>query len=516
MTRTGVRLALWLILLGLLASCVENPVTGAREFGFIGTGDEIAIGSQHYAPTVQSQGGTYQLEPALMSYVAGVTHRLAAVSDRPLPYEMVVINSSVPNAWALPGGKMAINRGLLLELENEAELAAVIGHEIVHAAARHGARAMERGLLLEGAVLAAAIASGDSGYAPFVVGGAQLGAALISLGYSREAEREADLYGMHMMHRAGYDPAAAIGLQETFVRLAGERRSNWLTGLFASHPPSMERVANNRATAERLGANGELGRERYQQAIAELRGRQDAFAAADAARGALAKRDFATTERKLKEAIEREPREASFHGLLGDLRMAQNRPTEAETAYSQALARDESYFAHWQGRGLARLKQSQRASARNDLERGVGLLPTAVAMNALGQLDLAAGRTAQARQYLGMAATSAGPAAEEARRTLARLDVPAEPERFLTSRWAADDAGRLILEVTNRAPIAVHGVVVEVQLRREDGRITRRRVNVPGTLAAGAGTRFHSGLTLPADTPPAAVASRVIAARPVP
>lgn len=505
-----------LLTLGLVTGCVENPVTGAREIGFIGTGDEIAIGSQHYGPTLQMQGGVYALEPELNEYVASVTHRLAVVSDRSLPYEMVVLNSSVPNAWALPGGKMAINRGLLLELDNEAELAAVIGHEIIHAAARHGARAMERGMLLEGAVLAAAIAAGDAGYAPFVVGGAQLGAALVSLGYSREAEREADRYGMELMHRAGYDPAAAIGLQETFVRLAGERRSNWLSGLFASHPPSTERVANNRATAERLGSNGELGQDRYQAAIADLRRRQPAFEAADSARSAIAQREFSKAERLLLEAVEIEPREASFHGLLGDLRMRQNRPADAEAAYGRALALDEGYFAHWQGRGLARKRLGQRAQARADLERGANLLPTAVALNALGELDLAAGRTEAARRHLGMAATAGGPAGEEARRTLARLDLPQQPDRFLTSRWAVDERGSVILEVTNRAPIAVSGIVVEVQRRDESGRVTSRRVSIPGPLAAGAATRYRSGLVLPAETPPEAVRSRVVAARAIP
>ena len=86
------------------------------------------------------------IDPELTKYVNEVGQRLAAVSDRKLPYEFVVINNSVPNAWALPGGKIAVHRGLLIELNSEAELAAVLGHEIVHAAARHGAKGMERGI----------------------------------------------------------------------------------------------------------------------------------------------------------------------------------------------------------------------------------------------------------------------------------------------------------------------------------------------------------------------------------
>ncbi|MCC5871813.1 MAG: M48 family metalloprotease [Gammaproteobacteria bacterium] len=497
----------------LLAGCVQNPVTGARELGFIGTADEVAIGRQHYGPTQQMEGGEYVLEPALSNYVADVTARLARLSDRELPYEIVVLNSSVPNAWALPGGKMAINRGLLLELESEAELAAVIGHEIIHAAARHGARNIERGMLLEGAMLIAAMAAEDTQYLPFVVVGAQLGAALITQRHSREAEREADLYGMQLMHRAGYDPYAAVTLQETFVRLSEDRRSNWLTGLFASHPPSAERVANNRATAERLGSNGELGRDSHQQAIAELRRRAPAFEAADAGRAALGKRDYAAAEAKILEAIELEPAEASFHGLLGELRLRQNRPEAAIAAFDRALERHEGYYGYWQGRGLAQLQLGQRPAARSDLERGASLLPTAIAMNSLGQLELAAGRQREAREYLNLAAGAGGPAAEQARMTLARLDLPNQPERFFSTRSGVDERGRLIIEVSNRSPLTTGGVVVEVRLQQEDGRVASRRVNVPGRLPANESVRFQSGLNLPVDTPAERVSTRVVAAR---
>ncbi len=100
--------------------------------------------------------------PDLTAYINEVGQKLAAVSDRPLPYEFVVLNNPVPNAWALPGGKIAVNVGLLSELKNEAELAAVLGHEIVHAAARHGAKAQERGTLMQVGLAAAQIGAAIS------------------------------------------------------------------------------------------------------------------------------------------------------------------------------------------------------------------------------------------------------------------------------------------------------------------------------------------------------------------
>ena len=226
--------------LTIVTGCAVNPVTGKRELAIVSEGQELAIGAEQYGPSQQSEGGVWQIDPELTRYVDYVGQRVARVSDRDLPYEFVVLNNSVPNAWALPGGKIAVNRGLLLQLNNEAELAAVLGHEVVHAAARHGANAMQRGMILQGVVLATALTAADSDYANYIVGGAQLGSQLITTKYGREAELESDYYGMQYMARAGYDPRAAIGLQQTFVKLSDGQASGWLDGLFASHPPSME------------------------------------------------------------------------------------------------------------------------------------------------------------------------------------------------------------------------------------------------------------------------------------
>ena len=145
----------------LASACATNPVTGESDFMIVSEAQELDLGRQNYAPMQQAQGGVYDIDPELTRYVQQVGGKLAAVSDRPLPYEFVVLNNSVPNAWALPGGKIAINRGLLTELSSESELAAVLGHEIVHAAAKHSAQQMSRGALLEGVVLATAVMTGE-------------------------------------------------------------------------------------------------------------------------------------------------------------------------------------------------------------------------------------------------------------------------------------------------------------------------------------------------------------------
>src|SRR5690242_20347284 len=314
------------ILLGALAACGVNPVTGKKELQFVSEESELKIGEQNYAPARQGEGGDLTVLPELTNYVNGVGQKLAAVSDRKLPYEFVVLNNSVPNAWALPGGKIAVNRGLLTELQNEAELAAVLGHEIVHAAARHGAKAQERGTLMQvglaAAQIGAAVGGVDSSVAGVMIQGAGVGAQMIQMKYGRDQELESDHYGMKYMKLAGYDPWGAVTLQETFVRLSeagGQKQQSWMDGLFASHPPSQERVEKNRKAVEELGRGGDMGVESYMAATKKLREMKPAYDKYDQAQAAAAKKDFATAKTLAAEAAKAVPNEGSFQVLLGQI-----------------------------------------------------------------------------------------------------------------------------------------------------------------------------------------------------
>ncbi|HEX2494793.1 MAG TPA: M48 family metalloprotease, partial [Steroidobacter sp.] len=347
-----------------------NPVTGKKEIQFVSEGQEIKMGEQYYAPTQQSQGGDFDVLPELSAYVNEIGQKLAAAADRKLPYEFVVLDNPVPNAWALPGGKIAVNIGLLSDLKNEAELAAVLGHEIVHAAARHGAKAQERGALMQvgmaAAQIGAAIGGVDANVANLALQGAGLGAQLIQQKYSRDQELEADEYGMKYMKRAGYDPQGAVTLQETFVQLAqqqGDKSRTWLEGLFASHPPSEERVTRNRATAQKLGAGGEMGQERYEAKVQPLRKIAPAYEKFEQAMVAARKKDFSAKQTLTSEALKIEPREGRFHEFLGELALAQKQPEQAIPHYQQAIDLNPDFFGSYLGAGIAQYEVGNEAKA---------------------------------------------------------------------------------------------------------------------------------------------------------
>lgn len=487
-----------LVAFSTLAACGTNPVTGKQELQFISTSSEIKMGEQAYFPTRQVQGGDYVVDSSVTRYVQRVMSKLAAVSDRDLPFEIEVLNSSVPNAWAMPGGKMAINRGLLTELNSEAELAAVLGHEIVHAAARHGAKSQERGMLMQGGLIATQIALGDNQYRDLIAGGTMLGLQLTTQKFGRDAELESDLYGMEYMVRAGYDPQAAVDLQETFVRLSEGRSSSWIDGLFASHPPSQERVARNRETAERLTRPGLVyGKAEYKKAMAPLFRDQPAYKAADEALKAAKEKDFAKAQALIDKAIKLQPKEARFHGFKGDLALNDKRYKDAITQYDRAITRYPDYFAFHLQKGFAQREVGDVKGAINSLETSNKILPTPNAQKALGDLSLTQGNRNAALQYYEAAAVSGSDVGKSALASMARLDLEQNPGKYLQTRLVLNNQRQVSIQVFNQSPVPVTDVEVVAAYFDQFGKQVsgQKRYRLRGTLASGQQGVIGTGIT---------------------
>lgn len=445
------------------AGCATNPVTGESELSLVSPEQEIAMGEQQYGPAQQSQGGQYYIDPTLQAYIAEVGASLAAVSHQPdLPYEFVVLNSGVPNAWALPGGKIAVNRGLLTELQDEAELAAVIGHEIVHAAARHSAAQMSRGTLVGLTGQLATIAAAQWGYGELGNMASQMGGAAFMAKYGRDDELESDQYGMEYMARAGYDPQAAVSLQETFVRLSGDRQSDFVSGLFASHPPSQARVDANRKHARKL-PGGERYRERYQRHIAQLKRDVPAYAAQEEALMALKAEDARAALEHLDRAIEIQPAEAQFWEMRGHAWAMLDNDGNAEKAYGTAAGKNPELFSPWLYRGMTRHKLGKLEGARQDLEASYALLPTPITAYYLGDIHISQGDGEAAARYLEQAMQSGNrQVAAAAYNKLALLQLEEQPAKFIASRPFIGKDGYLWIAVKNQTAHPVEDVQVQL------------------------------------------------------
>jgi predicted Zn-dependent protease len=504
-----------------LSACAVNPVTGERNFQVYGSDWERQVGDQMYAPMKQSQGGEFILDPDLTAYVKQVGDRLAARSRREgeLDYEFSVLNDSVPNAWALPGGKIVINRGLLAALESEAELAAVLGHEIVHADASHGARAQSKAMLTQtGAiismvVLGSTIDSQSAREVAMMV--PALGAQLLTQKYGRDAEREADEYGMLYMSEAGYDPQGAVKLQETFVELSEGREQDWLSGLFASHPASQERVADNRARAARLPAGGEMGVEEFRRHTAYLRRVQPAYEAYDEAGKAIAEDQLGLAQERLNEAMSLEPRESLFHGLQGDIHALNDRPEQALASYESAIKANPGLFYGHLRKGQVAYRLDRGEQARASLQQSLELLPTAEAHYLLGMLDQKAGQLDSAVEHFRLAADSKSESGQQAARELVVLDLPANPSKYIASRLAVDRQNSVWVQFGNLTSVAVRDIEISYAWLDEQGRTRQAMTSYAGPLGAGKKAQMSLGIQLgaPAELE-RRVRAQVTAARP--
>ncbi|ROR03327.1 M48 family metalloprotease [Desulfosoma caldarium] len=254
MKKEGSRtLFLWVIVL-FLVGCAVNPVTQRSQFSLMSPQQEVAIGRELYPLYTQMSYGLFQ-DPTLQDYVQTVGKRLASVSHRPnMPYEFNVVNGSEMNAYALPGGKISVTRGMVSKLHNEAQLAAVLAHEIGHVSAMHHATFYTRqtvASLLTGLGASMLQAGGGAGGDLLAQAGV-VAANLVLMKYSRDQERQADELGMEYMVRAQYNPA---GYVQTIALLQeeGQRQPSLLESFFSSHPLTTERIMASNRRLEQYG-----------------------------------------------------------------------------------------------------------------------------------------------------------------------------------------------------------------------------------------------------------------------
>jgi predicted Zn-dependent protease len=240
------------IVAGLLAgACATNPATGTKEFSLMSESQEIALGQQMDVQ-VRQEMGLYN-DPELQRYVEHVGLRLARASERPnLPWHFAIVDEPAVNAFALPGGYIYLTRGMLPFLDNEAQLAGVLGHEIGHVTARHSAQQYTKATSASVGLTLLSIFVPES--RPF--GGlAESGLGLLFLKHGRDDERQADSLGVQYAARTGWDPKGVAEMLHTLARLdeaSGSNKGvpNWLS----THPAPADRVQEVQSTVQEASA----------------------------------------------------------------------------------------------------------------------------------------------------------------------------------------------------------------------------------------------------------------------
>ncbi|UCD74444.1 MAG: M48 family metalloprotease [Phycisphaerales bacterium] len=237
------RFGLLILSLILLTGCATNPATGRRQFNLMSISQQTALGEQAQPELIAEYGGEVQ-SPELREFFKRVGTRVARQVEEPyrdLPWEFTLLDSEVINAFALPGGKVFMTRGLLAYMDNEAQVAGVLGHEVGHVTAEHAGEQLSyaMGAQVFANVLLAASEGGDySQLTELLVG---VGGQGFLMKFSRDHEYESDIQGLKYMTRAGYDPHAMADVLNILLELGGTSGS--LMEFFSTHPDTDKRLA---------------------------------------------------------------------------------------------------------------------------------------------------------------------------------------------------------------------------------------------------------------------------------
>ena len=354
----------------LVAGCATNPVTGRNQFMLMSEAQEVDTDKKVAPHQFSADYGATQ-DKELNSYVSRIGNDIARYSHRPqMPYNFRVLNSNVVNGYTFPAGSVGLDRGLMLTMEDESQLAAVIGHEIGHVSYRHAGERMSKQMAWMGAVaiLGAYLEYEKKKYAALAAGLGAIGANMLLCRYSRENEREADEIGMEYMVRAGHNPNGMVGLMDGFKKLS-KSKPNVVEVLFSTHPMSDERYNTAVARIKDKYSDKEgvpVNRERYMDNTARLRSIRGAIEKMQEGESALMANKVPQAEMKCREALQIAPNDYVGLLLMAKCLLSQKKYAEALKYAEEAKAvyPEEPQASHVCG--IIKIGNSQYDSALND------------------------------------------------------------------------------------------------------------------------------------------------------
>jgi predicted Zn-dependent protease len=375
---------LWLMALssgGVITSCATNPVTGKSQLMLVSESQEIAIDKENSPHQFSADYGVLQ-DKGLNDYLNRTGKNIAARTHRPdMPYSFRGVNATYVNAYAFPGGSIACTRGILLALDDEAELAALLGHEIGHVNARHTAQRMSKGMLAQGLVglagVAVAVGTDSAALGGLTASAGSIAAGALLAKYSRDDERQADALGMEYMVRDNYNAKGMVGLMDV-LRSLSKRKPNAIELMFATHPMSEERYQTAVETAGTKYESSKsflVHRERYMDHTAKLRAIKGAIEEMQNGEKAMAKKDFPTAEKHCRKALKGAPDDYAGLCMMAKCLMAQKKHKEARRYAERAKqVYPEEAQAHDLS-GITKLAKGDFGSAYEDFASYEKMLP---------------------------------------------------------------------------------------------------------------------------------------------
>lgn len=365
---------------GVVTGCAINPVTGRSQIMMLNESEEISIDHQQSPHQLSSDYGVTP-DLTLREYIKTTGTRMAESTHRSqMPYAFHCVNANYVNAYAFPGGTIACTRGILLELESEAELAALLGHELGHVNARHTASSISKakltGIAVSGLSVLTSVAVGsDIGTVASQLG--QLGSGALLASYSRDNERQADSLGMEYMARVGYSPQGMVDLME-MLNAKNQRPSGITDLLFSTHPMSPERykTAAQRAREEYGSyAANPIYRERYMDSIAGLRKIKDAVKTQQNGEDAMLQKTYADAEKLFSKALTQAPGDYTGLLLMAKCQLMQEKNAEAAKYVKQAKQAYPEEAQAYHISGITQIRNKQYEAAYSDFSAYQQRLP---------------------------------------------------------------------------------------------------------------------------------------------
>lgn len=253
-----------LLFIVLFSGCATNPITGQKELMLVSSSQEMRLGSE-YAPVIEKELGNKIENPEIQNYIDGIGAKIVRISHTPTRnFKFAALNDKSVNAMALPDGSIYITRGMLENMTSEAQLASVLAHEIAHVTARHVSSAMSRQIGID---LLLSVVATQTEMGTISKTAANFGKQIVSLKFSRDDEKEADIGGLDYMIKAGYNPKAFVEVMEILDNQSKTKQIEFLS----SHPLPARRKEElkMRIANKRIGKNLIDGKAEYNSNVLE-------------------------------------------------------------------------------------------------------------------------------------------------------------------------------------------------------------------------------------------------------